>query len=154
MTWHETKIRVRYVETDKMGIVHHSNYPIWFEIGRSEFCRSRGFSYLDMEEKDDALLVVAEIYCRYKSPANYEDEITIKTRVQEIRSRSMRFVYEIFRESDGTLLAEGESLHVVTDSEKKVRTLPENYKALLLNQKEGAAAEDSPKVIPAAHPPS
>jgi acyl-CoA thioester hydrolase len=129
--FHETKIRVRYAETDKMGIVHHSNYPIWFEIGRSEFCRARGFSYLDMEEKDDALLVVAEIYCRYKSPAYYEDEITIRTNVEEIRSRSLRFVYEIFRESDSTLIAEGETLHVVTDSKKKVRTLPEIYKQKL-----------------------
>jgi acyl-CoA thioester hydrolase len=130
--WHETKIRVRYAETDKMGIVHHSNYPVWFEIGRSEYCRTRGFSYLDMEEKDDALLVVAEIYCRYKSPGYYEDEITIRTKIGEIRSRSIRFIYEIFRESDDTVLAEGETLHLVTDSAKKVRKLPEIYKQMLL----------------------
>ncbi len=130
--WHETKVRVRYAETDKMGIVHHANYPVWFELGRSEFCRDRGFSYVEMEEKHDALLVVAEIYCRYKAPAHYDDEITVRTKVEEIRSRSMRFVYEIFRDSDGILLAEGETLHVVTDSNKKVRSLPENYKELLL----------------------
>jgi acyl-CoA thioester hydrolase, YbgC/YbaW family len=134
MDWFETKIRVRYAETDKMGIVHHSNYPVWFEIARSEYCRARGFSYLDMEEKDNALLVVAEIYCRYKSPAYYEDEITIRSRIGEIRSRSIRFVYEIFRESDNTVLAEGETLHVVTDNNKKVRKLPEIYKRMLLQE--------------------
>ncbi len=70
MTWQETEIRVRYAETDKMGIVHHSNYLVWFELGRSEFCRARGFSYLEMEEKENALLVVAEVYCRYKAPSH------------------------------------------------------------------------------------
>ncbi|MBS1796373.1 MAG: acyl-CoA thioesterase [Acidobacteria bacterium] len=129
--WHETEIRVRYAETDQMGIVHHSNYLVWFEYGRSEFCRARGFSYKEMEEKDNALLVVAEVYCRYKSPAFYEDILTLRTRVAEIRSRSIRFVYEIFREADQTLLAEGETLHLVTDENKKVRTLPETYRAKL-----------------------
>ena len=62
--WHETEIRVRYAETDKMGIVHHSNYLIWFEAGRSDLCRARGFSYKEMEENDDALMVVAESYVR------------------------------------------------------------------------------------------
>jgi acyl-CoA thioester hydrolase len=130
--WHETQIRVRYAETDKMGIVHHSNYPIWFEIGRSEYCRARGFSYLEMEEKENALLVVAEIYCRYKSPATYEDEITVRTKCAEIRSRAIRFVYEIYRAEDDTVLAEAETLHVITDKNKRVRTLPESYKQLLL----------------------
>lgn len=130
--WHETDIRVRYAETDKMGIVHHSNYPVWFEIGRSEYCRARGFSYLEMEEKDNSLLVVAEIYCRYKSPAYYEDEITVRTKCAEIRSRSIRFVYEIYRAGDDVILAEGETLHVVTDRDKKVRSLPQSYKEMLL----------------------
>lgn len=130
--FHETEIRVRYAETDKMGIVHHSNFSVWFEVGRSEFCRARGFSYLEMEEEEDALMVVAEIYCRYKSPAFYEDVLTVRTRVAEVRSRSLRFVYEVFRASDEKLLAEGETLHVVTNAAKKVRSLPENYKEKLL----------------------
>jgi acyl-CoA thioester hydrolase len=129
--WHETEVRVRYAETDKMGIVHHSNYLVWFELGRSEFCRTRGFSYKEMEEKDNALMVVAESYCRYKSPAYYEDILTIRTQIGEIRSRSLRFVYEIYRESDETLLAEGETLHLVTDKNKKVRSLPEGYRDML-----------------------
>jgi len=149
MDWHETKARVRYAETDKMGIVHHANYLVWFEMGRSEFCRARGFSYLEMEEKDGALLVVVEIYCRYKSPAFYEDEITIRTRVEEIKSRSLRFVYQISRDSDDALLAEGETLHVVTDKNKKVRSLPESYKELLL-----AKPEPDAKAFPADSAPS
>ncbi len=136
MDWHETEIRVRYAETDQMGIVHHSNYLIWFELGRSEFCRARGFSYKDMEEKDNALMVVGESYVRYKSPAYYEDLLTVRTKVGEVRSRSIRFNYEIYRAADETLLAEGETLHLVTDANKKVRILPENYKKLLLAEEE------------------
>lgn len=133
MIWHETEIRVRYAETDQMGIVHNSNYLVWFEVGRSEFCRARGFSYKEMEEKDNALMVVAESYCRYKSPAYYEDLLTVRTRVEEIRSRSLRFIYEIYRAFDETLLAEGETLHLVTDENKKVRSLPASYKEKLLS---------------------
>ena len=134
--WHETEIRVRYAETDKMGIVHHANYLVWFEAGRSELCRDRGFSYKAMEEEDNALLVVAESYCRYKSPAFYDDLLIVRTQVAEIRSRSIRFIYEIVRPSDGTLIAEGETLHLVTDEDKKVRVIPEIYKDLLLNNPE------------------
>ncbi|CAN5712434.1 MAG: acyl-CoA thioesterase [Acidobacteria bacterium] len=130
--WHETEIRVRYAETDQMGIVHNANYLIWFEVGRSDFCRARGFSYKEMEAEDNALMVVAESYCRYKSPAYYEDVLVVRTRVEEIRSRSLRFIYEIFRPADETLLAEGETLHLVTDENKKVRSLPESYKEKLL----------------------
>ena len=130
--WHETEIRVRYAETDKMGIVHHSNYLIWFEAGRSDLCRARGFSYKEMEERDNALMVVAESYVRYKSPAFYEDVLTIRTQVAEVRSRSIRFIYEIRRNSDDTLLAEGETLHLVTDENKKVKLIPDSYRELLL----------------------
>ena len=130
--WHETEIRVRYAETDKMGIVHHSNYLIWFEAGRSDLCRARGFSYTEMEERDDALMVVAETYVRYKSPAYYDDLLHVRTRVAEVRSRSIRFVYEVARASDGALIAEGETLHLVTDGSKKVKQIPDSYKALLL----------------------
>jgi acyl-CoA thioester hydrolase len=130
--WHETEIRVRYAETDKMGIVHHSNYLVWFEAGRTDLCRARGFSYRDMEDEDNALLVVAESYCRYKSPAYFEDVLTIRTQVSEVRSRSVRFAYEVFRESDETLIAEGETLHLVTDEQKRVKLIPETYREMLL----------------------
>ena len=126
--WHETEIRVRYAETDQMGIVHHANYPIWFEAGRTDLCRAKGFSYKQMEEEGNSLLVVAEVYCRFKSPALYDDVLTIRTQVGEIRSRSLRFIYQVYRASDDMVLCEGETLHVVTDKQKRVRTLPEVYR--------------------------
>lgn len=138
---------MRYAETDKMGIVHHSNYLIWFEFGRSELCRSRGFSYLEMEERDNALMVVAEAYCRYKAPAYYEDVLTIRVNIAYIRSRSIQFVYEVLRSEDGKLIAEGETLHLVTDKNKKIRTLPKIYKLKLLgefDEDENAVPEDVP----------
>jgi acyl-CoA thioester hydrolase len=129
--WHETEVRVRYAETDQMGIAHHSNYLIWFEAGRSDLCRARGFSYKEMEEQADALMVVAESYVRYKSPAFYEDVLSIRTTISEVRSRSIRFSYEIHRASDDKLIAEGETLHLVTGKDQKVKIIPEAYKHLL-----------------------
>jgi acyl-CoA thioester hydrolase len=85
-----------------------------------------------MEADGDSLMVVAETYCRFKSPAFYEDVLTIRTRVAEARSRSLRFFYEVFRASDETQIAEGETMHVVTDRNKKVKSLPEFYRDLLL----------------------
>ena len=146
--WHETAIRVRYAETDKMGIVHHANYLVWFEAGRSELCRSRGFSYKDMEA-DGLLMLVAESYLRYKAPAFYEDDLLIRTKIAEIRSRSIRFVYEVYRPADDTLLAEGETIHLVTDTDKRVRLIPEIYKAKLSDQE-----TDKELAFPANHAPS
>ena len=129
--WHETTIRVRYAETDRMGVVYHANYLVWFEIGRTEFCRARGFAYKEMEENDQAFLVVAESYCRYKAPAEYDDELIIRTHITELRRRSVRFGYEIIRASDGVIIAEGETGHVVTDANNRVISLPESYRLAL-----------------------
>ena len=129
--WHETTLRVRYAETDRMGVVYHANYLIWFEIGRTEFCRARGFAYRDMEENADAFLVVAESYCRYKAPAFYDDELVVRTHITELRRRSVRFGYEILRVPDGLIIAEGETGHVVTDGNGRVKSMPEHYRDLL-----------------------
>lgn len=129
--WHEALVRVRYSETDKMGVVYHANYLVWFEIGRTEFCRARGLSYRDMEEDDQAFLVVVESYCRYKAPARYDDELVVRTHITEMRRRSLRFGYEIVRVPDGLIIAEGETGHVVTDATGRVRSLPEGYRQLL-----------------------
>lgn len=131
--WHEALLRVRYAETDKMGVVYHANYLIWFEIGRTEFCRARGFSYRDMEENENSFLVVAESYCRYKAPAYYDDELVVRTHITELRRRSLRFGYEIIRVPDGTVIAEGETGHVVTDANGRVRSLPQGFAELLLS---------------------
>jgi acyl-CoA thioester hydrolase len=130
-TWHETTVRVRYAETDQMGMVYHANYLVWFEIGRTEYCRARGFSYREMEESGSAYLVVAESYCRYKAPAYYDDELVVRTHVTELRRRSVRFGYEIIRAATGQIIAEGETGHVVTDREGRVRSMPEEYRVLL-----------------------
>jgi acyl-CoA thioester hydrolase len=151
--WHETLLRVRYSETDKMGIVYYANYLIWFEIGRTEFCRARGFSYRDMEENEDAFLVVAESYCRYKAAAFYDDELLVRTHITEMRKRSLRFGYEIVRANDGQIIAEGETGHVVTDASGRVRSFPEGYAQRLLappiikSQASGAAVptEEGPE---------
>ncbi len=131
MNWNESIVTVRYAETDQMGVVHHANYLIWFELARTEFCQAKGFSYKQMEIEDDVLMVVAEAYCRYKSPAFYEDNLVVRTKLSEIKSRTLRFVYEVFRPTDGVLLAEGETLHVLTDKNKKVRSMPKKYRELL-----------------------
>jgi acyl-CoA thioester hydrolase len=139
--WHEAVVRVRYSETDKMGVVYHANYLVWFEIGRTEFCRARGFSYRDMEENENAFLVVAESYCRYKAPAYYDDELAVRTHITELRRRSLRFGYEIIRVADGTVIAEGETGHVVTDGNGRVRSLPPGFAELLLSQPDDAEPE-------------
>ena len=129
--WHETTIRVRYAETDRMGVVYHANYLVWFEIGRTEFCRARGFAYREMEEDEASFLVVAEAYCRFKAPAFYDDDLIVRTHITELRRRSVRFGYEIVNAADGRIIAEGETGHVVTDSNNRVISMPESYRLAL-----------------------
>src|SRR5271167_2477021 len=109
----EITARVRYAETDQMGKVYYGNYYIYFEIGRVEYMRDRGVAYKEMEEKDDSFIVVAESKCSYRRPAHYDDLLRIRTRVAEVRRRTITFAYEIFNETTGELLATGETLHVV-----------------------------------------
>jgi len=123
----EVKIRVRYAETDQMGVVYHANFFVWFEVGRVEFLRAMGFSYRDMEENDACFISVVDARCRYKAPAHYDDEITVRTSLKNVRESVIHFGYELVRVSDGTLLAEGETMHVVTDAEMRRRTIPEKY---------------------------
>jgi len=123
----ETRVRVRYAETDQMGVVYHSNHLIWFEVGRVEFMRQMGFSYRDMERDDGRFIAVAEVTCRYRAPAYYDEEIVVRTRLKTVRDSVIVFTYELSRAENGTLLAEGETTHIVTDSEMKVATLSEKY---------------------------
>lgn len=110
-----------------MSVAHHANYLAWFEVGRTEWCRSKGFTYRDLEAKEGILLMVAEIRCRYKSPARYDDELTIRTRVHSFKKRIITFGYEIVNKVTRELVAAGESVHVVTDRDGRVRSLPEKY---------------------------
>ena len=122
-----TTIRVRYAETDQMGVVYHSNYFIWFEVGRVELLRQLGFTYKEMERQDQCFIAVVDARCRFRAPARYDDEITIRTRLKNARESLIHFAYEAVRENDGTLLAEGETTHIVTDAKLNKRPLPEKY---------------------------
>lgn len=126
--WYETTVRVRYQETDQMGVVYYGNFFTWFEVGRVELCRQMGFAYRDMEREDDAYIVVAEASCSYKKPARFDEVLRIRTRVVETRSRTIRFGYEVKNEATGELLATGETLHVICDGKGKPKSLPEKYK--------------------------
>jgi len=123
----ESRLRVRYAETDQMGVVHHANHLIWFEVGRVELLRQLGFSYRDMEEQDQCFIAVVDARCRYKAPAHYDDEIIVRTQLKGVRESVIHFGYELLRPGDGTLLAEGETTHIVTDAQMKMRPLPEKY---------------------------
>lgn len=125
----ETTVRVRYAETDQMGVVYHSNYFIWFEVGRVELLRQIGFSYREMEQQDQCFIAVVEARCRFKSPAHYDDEIRIRTSLKHVRNSFIQFGYEAVRVSDGVLLAEGDTMHIVTDPQMNKRTLPGKYRA-------------------------
>ena len=113
-----SRIRVRYKETDQMGIAHHSNYIVWFEIGRTDLCRATGFPYSAIEDRG-FILVVTEIGCRYRKPYRYDDEVLIRTTVEEVASRSMRFGYELRDASGEQLHATGFSVHFWVDRETR-----------------------------------
>ena len=128
----EAQLRVRYAETDQMGVVYHSNYIVWFEVGRVELLRQLGFTYREMEKLDGIHLAVADVHCRFKSPARYDDLITIHTRLVNVRESLLHFGYEIVRTENGVTLAEGESVHLVLNSEFKRIHLPKKYLTPLL----------------------
>jgi acyl-CoA thioester hydrolase len=114
----ETKIKVRYVETDQMGIVHHSNYYSWFEVGRTEFFEQTGMSYGDIE-RQGILFPLIESGCIYKEGAKYQDELTIRTWIQELGNVRVTFCYEVIRDRDHKLLATGKTVHAFVNREFK-----------------------------------
>jgi acyl-CoA thioester hydrolase len=126
-TVNETKIRVRYAETDQMGVVYHANHFIWFEVGRVELLRQLGFSYKDMEQHDNCFIAVVDARCRYKAPALYDDEILVRTWLKNIRESVIHFGYELRRVADGSVLAEGETTHIVADAQMRKTVMPEKY---------------------------
>jgi len=123
----ETRLRVRYAETDQMGVVYHSNHFIWFEVGRVELLRQLGFSYREMESKDGRFIAVAEAKCRYRAPVRYDEEVVVRTELLNVRDSVVHFGYELRHAGNGTLLAEGETTHIVTDADMKIAPLPEKY---------------------------
>jgi acyl-CoA thioester hydrolase len=131
----QTRIRVRYAETDQMGVVYYANFFVWFEVGRVELLRQLGFHYKQMEIDDDCHIPVVEANCRYKSPARYDDELLLETSVLALRRSVIKFGYRLLRPaSDGvppTLLAEGETTHVTVNRSLRKVPLPQKYVAVL-----------------------
>jgi len=130
-----TSVRVRYAETDQMGIVYYANYLVWFEIGRVELLRSLGLAYSQLETEHECILPVVEAKCRYRAPARYDDEILIETRPALLRGTVIKFAYRILCKApegeEHKLLAEGETIHVVCDDQLNRKPLPEHYAAAL-----------------------
>jgi len=123
----KAQVRVRYAETDQMGVVYHANYLVWFEVGRVELIRQMGLSYKQMEAEEDCMIAVVEATARYRSPARYDDELVIETRLKAARSSVIKFGYKVLRVADGALLCEGQTVHVVVDREMKKTRMPEKY---------------------------
>jgi acyl-CoA thioester hydrolase len=123
----ETRVRVRYAETDQMGVVYHANHFIWFEVGRVEFLRQLGFSYRDMEREDDCFIAVVDARCRYKAPVHYDDEVIVRTYLKSVREKVIHFGYELRRAGSNETLAEGETTHIVANAKMQSRALPEKY---------------------------
>jgi acyl-CoA thioester hydrolase len=129
VTSHETRFRVRYAETDQMGIVYYANYLVWMEIGRVEYCRAAGVRYKEMEAEDGVRLAVVDAHCRYLHPARYDEEIAVITRIADANRRMIEFHYLIRAAQDGRELAAGETKHVFLGSDLKPVKLPEKYLA-------------------------
>jgi len=140
----ETRLRVRYAETDQMGVVYHANYLVWFEVGRVEFIRQIGMDYRTMETDENAMIAVVEATARYKAPARYDDELLVRTSLAGVRGSIVRFRYAIVRAADEALLCEGETVHIVVGRDMKKREMPASYAerfAALLHRKKAAAEE-------------
>ena len=130
MRSHTARVRVRYAETDQMGVVYHANYLVWMEVGRVEYCRAAGIRYKDMESEDNLLLAVVEAQCRYLAPARYDDEIDIETSIAQANPRMVRFAYEIRNAATSQCLASGETKHIFLTAEMKPTKLPPKHFSL------------------------
>src|SRR5262249_52558581 len=126
----ETRLRVRYAETDQMGIVYYANYLVWMEVGRAAYCQAAGIRYRDMEKDDGILLAVVEASCRYLSPALYDEEVIVRTWVKQAHARILKFGYEMIEASTQRVLATGETKHVFCDRQRRPAKLPQKHRAV------------------------
>ena len=122
----DCEIRVRYAETDQMGVAYYANYLVWFEVGRSEFCREKEFPYADLEAIGYKL-VVTDAHCRYRNAARYDEAITVRTWLKSLNSRMITFGYRILRKEREEVIAEGETRHLCIDSNGKPKSLPKEF---------------------------
>ena len=123
-----TNLRVRYAETDQMGVVYYANYLVWMEVARVEYCKAVGFSYEQMEREDGIFLAVTEASCRYHYPARFEDEVIVETSLADAHPRMVRFAYEMRLAGSGRKIATGETRHVFCGRDLRPIRLPEKYR--------------------------
>ena len=132
-----TRVRVRYSETDQMGVVYHANYLVWMEVARVEYCRQAGFRYKDLEGDHGILLAVTEVGCRYLSPARYDDEVEVETVLTRAHHRAVTFQYEmrtVHAEGDGEKgrrIASGHTSHMFLNREMRPTALPMQFRGML-----------------------
>jgi acyl-CoA thioester hydrolase len=122
----DVDIRVRYAETDQMGVAYYANYLVWFEVGRSEFCRKRGFRYAELEALGYKL-VVTDVHCRYRNSARYDETVVVRTRLKGVNKRMITFGYEVLRKDEEEVIAQGETRHICVDSIGKTKSLPDQF---------------------------
>jgi acyl-CoA thioester hydrolase len=126
----ETRLRVRYAETDQMGVVYYANHYIWMEVARVDLCKASGFNYRDMEREDGIFMAVAESACRYRAPARFDDEIIIKAWIEHATPRTVTIQYEMRLADGDRVLATGHTLHVFVDDRMQKARLPEKYHSM------------------------
>ena len=126
----DSEIRVRYAETDQMGVAYYANYLVWFEVGRSDFCREKGFSYAELEALGFKL-VVTDVHCRYRNSARYDEVLIVRTEIKGINRRLITFGYQILRRGGGEVIATGETQHISLDPNGKPKILPPEFVARL-----------------------
>ncbi|MGE0454116.1 MAG: acyl-CoA thioesterase [Vicinamibacteria bacterium] len=125
-----SSVRVRYAETDQMGVAWHGNFLAWFEVGRTDLLRRTGFSYRELEAQDVKLPVI-EAHVRYLRPARYDDLLEIRTRVEAMTGARVSFAYEVYRSGESKPLATATTAHAVIDSSGRARRVPEEIRSLL-----------------------
>ncbi|WP_188971359.1 acyl-CoA thioesterase [Deinococcus aerolatus] len=128
----QTSIRVRYAETDMMGVVHHATYPVWFEVGRTDLMRELGLPYTEIEARG-YYLMLSGLNVEYRRAARYDDDLTVTTRISALRSRTVTFVYEVRRGEE--LVATGETRHIATDKAYRPARMPQDVLAALGGEK-------------------
>jgi len=121
---HTITVAPRYAETDQAGVVHHSVYPVWFEMGRTELLRVNGLAYKDLEQAG-VFFVVAELHIKYRQPARYDEKLLLETRCSNVTASKVKHTYKLTRCSDNTILTEGSSILACVDTEGKIRRIPE-----------------------------
>ncbi len=129
----DVDVRVRYAETDQMGVAYYGSYVVWFEVGRSAYCRAKGFSYRELEEMGYRLVVV-DLRARYKGSAKYDDLIVVRTQLKELRNRMMTFAYRILKKNSNEVIVQGETRHLCLNKRGNPGSMPEKFLNRLKSQ--------------------